>query len=47
MAFFFYASRSPAQRPGSGLNADPHLVDCQTYKGRRTAALAEWRQIAA
>ncbi len=28
-------------------NLERHLVDRQTYKERRTAALADWRQIAA
>ena len=28
-------------------NQERHLVDRQTYKGRRSAALAEWRTVAA
>ena len=28
-------------------NLERHIVDRQTYKERRTAALAEWRQVAA
>jgi len=28
-------------------NLERHLVDRQTFKQRRAAALAEWRQIAA
>ena len=28
-------------------NAERHLVDRQTYKRRRSAALAEWRNLAA
>lgn len=28
-------------------NAERHLIDRQTYKDRRSAALAEWRNLAA
>lgn len=28
-------------------NAERHLVDRQTYKARRSAALAEWQNLAA
>jgi hypothetical protein len=33
--------------PHGIFNQERHLVDRKTYKARRTAALTEWRQLAA